>query len=127
MPVRQSHKVGSELFIVDNSEEEWRALRYLRDWCELSKAIDIATGFFEIGALLGLDSEWQKVEKIRILMGDEVSKCFLNSRKHGAPATRHFLSKVDCFDGRRMPCRSRQSRFSQPLPVDTLQARLPSP
>lgn len=74
MPVRQSHKVGSELFIVDNSEEEWRVLRYLRDWCELSKAIDIATGFFEIGALLGLDNEWQKVEKIRILMGDEVSK-----------------------------------------------------
>ena len=74
MPKRQSHKVGSELFIVDNSEDEWKALRYLRDWCQLSKGFDIATGSFEIGALLGLDGEWQKVDKIRILMGDEVSK-----------------------------------------------------
>ncbi len=74
MPKRQSYKVGSELFIVDNSEEAWRALRYLRDWCQLSKSIDIATGYFEIGSLLALKNEWQKVDKIRILMGDEVSK-----------------------------------------------------
>jgi superfamily II DNA/RNA helicase len=74
MPKRHSHAVGSELFIVDNSEEEWKALRYLRDWCQLSKAMDIATGYFEIGSLLALDGEWQKVGKIRVLMGDEVSK-----------------------------------------------------
>ena len=54
MPKRESHKVGSELFIVDNSDEDWKALRYLHDWCQISKAIDIATGYFEIGALLGL-------------------------------------------------------------------------
>lgn len=64
---------GSELFIVDNSEEDWKVARYLHDWCQLSKAIDIATGYFEIGALLALKDEWQKVDKIRILMGDEVS------------------------------------------------------
>ena len=74
MPKRESHKVGSELFIVDNSADDWKALRYLHDWCQISKAIDIATGYFEIGALLGLGQEWQKVDKIRILMGDEVSK-----------------------------------------------------
>ena len=74
MPKRQSHTVGSELFIVDNSEEEWKALRYLHDWCQLSRAMDIATGFFEIGSLLALDGEWQRVERIRILMGGEVSK-----------------------------------------------------
>lgn len=74
MPTRSSHKVGSELFIVDNSDEDWKASRYLRDWSDLSKQIDIASGFFEIGALLELDGEWQKVDKIRILMGDEVSK-----------------------------------------------------
>ena len=65
---------GSELFIVDNSDEDWKAVRYLRDWCQLSKSIDIATGYFEIGALLALDSEWQKVDSIRLLMGDEVSQ-----------------------------------------------------
>lgn len=73
MPSRTS-KSGSELFIVDNSDADWKALRYLHDWCQISKAIDIATGYFEIGALLGLENEWQKIDQIRILMGDEVSK-----------------------------------------------------
>lgn len=72
MPTRKSI-TGSELFIVDNSEDDWKVVRYLHDWCQLSKAIDIATGYFEIGALLALKDEWQKVDKIRILMGDEVS------------------------------------------------------
>ncbi len=66
-------KTGSELFIVDNSDKDWKVAQYLHDWCQLSKAIDIATGFFEIGSLLALKDEWQKVDKIRILMGDEVS------------------------------------------------------
>ncbi|MCG2811987.1 MAG: phospholipase D-like domain-containing protein, partial [Candidatus Aminicenantes bacterium] len=66
-------KTGSELFIVDNSDEDWKVLHYLHDWCQISKVINIATAYFEIGALLALKDEWQKVEKIRILMGDEVS------------------------------------------------------
>ena len=72
MPKRTS-PTGSELFIVDNSDTDWKVLRYLHDWCQISKAIDIATGYFEIGSLLGLKDEWQKVDRIRILMGDEVS------------------------------------------------------
>jgi superfamily II DNA or RNA helicase len=72
MPQRLS-KTGSELFIVDNSDADWKGLKYLHDWCQISKAIDIATGYFEIGSLLGLNGEWQKVDLIRILMGDEVS------------------------------------------------------
>ena len=67
--VRPAKRPTGELFIIDNSDEEWKALKYLREWCQISKSIDIATGFFEIGALLALDGEWQKVEKIRILMG----------------------------------------------------------
>lgn len=73
MPTRQSDS-GSSLLIVDNSEVDWKAARYLHDWCQLSRQIDIATGYFEVGALLALKGEWQKVDKIRILMGDEVSK-----------------------------------------------------
>jgi superfamily II DNA or RNA helicase len=73
MPKKTS-KSGSELFIVDNSDEDWKVSRYLHDWCQLSKSIDIATGYFEIGSLLALDGEWQKLDAIRILMGDEVSK-----------------------------------------------------
>lgn len=64
---------ASQLFIVDNSDTDWKVRSYLSEWCELSKAIDIATGYFEIGALLALKEGWQKVDKIRLLMGDEVS------------------------------------------------------
>lgn len=66
-------KTGGDLFIVDNGDADWKALHYLREWTQISTAFDIATGFFEIGALLGLDGEWQKLEKIRILMGAETT------------------------------------------------------
>lgn len=92
MPKRESHKVGSELFIVDNSSDDWKAIRYLRDWCQISKAIDIATGYFEIGALLGLGDEWQKVDKVRILMGDEISK---RTRKAFESGLRNIAERLD--------------------------------
>jgi len=56
-------KAGGELFIVDNSDEAWKGLRYLQDWTEIASAFDIATGFFEIGALLALDGTWRKLDK----------------------------------------------------------------
>ena len=69
---------GRGLFIVDNSVTGWTGLRYLEEWAEIAKAFDIATGFFEIGALLALDGKWQRLEKIRVLMGSETepAKCF---------------------------------------------------
>lgn len=70
------------LFIVDNTEGGRNGLDYLSEWCDLASSLDIATGYFEIGALLALDGEWQKLDQIRILMGDEVShrtkKAFLD-------------------------------------------------
>jgi superfamily II DNA or RNA helicase len=71
---RRTSITGSELFIVDNSDDDWKVVRYLHDWCQISKSIDVATGYFEIGSLLALKDEWQKVDKIRLLMGDEVSR-----------------------------------------------------
>ncbi len=67
-------KAGGDLFIVDNSISGWTGLKYLERWTELSTNFDIATGYFEIGALLALDGHWQKLKKIRILMGDETSQ-----------------------------------------------------
>lgn len=64
---------ASDLFIVDNSDTDWKVRAYLRDWCEIAHSIDIATGYFEVGALLALEEKWQQVEHLRILMGDEVS------------------------------------------------------
>ncbi len=63
-------RTGSELLIVDNSDERWKVSTYLKEWCEISKRFDIATGHLEIGGLLALADAWQKVDEIRILMGD---------------------------------------------------------
>jgi len=65
---------GRDLFIVDNSISGWRGQRYLEEWTGIAKSFDIATGYFEIGALLALDGKWQKLDKIRILMGAEMTK-----------------------------------------------------
>jgi superfamily II DNA or RNA helicase len=62
-------QTGGELFIVDNSDQDWKVRRYLQEWAEISNSFDIATGTFEIGSLLALDGQWQKLDKIRILMG----------------------------------------------------------
>ncbi len=61
------------LFIVDNGVSGRNGLDYLREWSGLASSIDIATGFFEIGSLLDLDGHWQTFDKIRILMGDEIT------------------------------------------------------
>ena len=84
---------GSDLFIVDNSDDDWKVLNYLHDWCGLSKGIDIATGYFEIGSLLALDGEWQKVDKIRILMGDEVSMRTKQAFENGVQAVQGRLDQ----------------------------------
>lgn len=60
---------GSDLFIVDNSISGWTGSRYLREWVDFANRFDIATGWFDIGSLLELDGEWQRLDKIRILMG----------------------------------------------------------
>src|SRR5438128_11465278 len=79
-----------DVFIVDNSDSDWKVRRYLHDWADIARAFDIATGYFEIGSLLGLDGQWQKLEKIRILMGDEVS-----SRTRKALLARVVAGKLD--------------------------------
>ena len=67
-------KESGPLFIVDNAKEGRNGIEYLAEWCELAHSFDIATGYFEVSALSALDGSWQKLDKIRILMGDEVSR-----------------------------------------------------
>src|SRR5208283_3966347 len=99
---------GSDLFIVDNSDSDWKVRNYLHDWTDIAKSFDIATGYFEIGALLALDGHWQKLEKLRILMGDEctrrtkkallagieTAKCILNSSIEKEKEKNDFLQGV---------------------------------
>lgn len=84
---------GGELFIVDNSDSDWKGLRYLQDWTEIASAFDIATGFFEIGSLLALDGKWQKLDRIRILMGDQVTARTRQAILEGL--RRHVCDKLD--------------------------------
>ena len=63
----------SDLYLVDNSSENQSVREYLRKWCPIADQMDIATGYLEIGGLLELDGEWQKVDNIRIILGDEVT------------------------------------------------------
>ena len=70
---KQAPGKEEQAFIIDNSQEEAKALNHLRAWLQNAQYLDIATGYFEIGALLALDGYWQKLKKIRILMGDETS------------------------------------------------------
>ena len=51
---------GGDLFIVDNAGSDWSGLRYLKEWTEISKSFDIATGYFDVGALLELDQHYGK-------------------------------------------------------------------
>tara|TARA_R110000782_G_scaffold19824_4_gene53926 strand:- start:1633 stop:1878 length:246 start_codon:yes stop_codon:yes gene_type:complete len=73
VPKRENNRTGGRLFIVDNRDDEWKALRYLRDGCDYARSIDVATGNFEIGSLLALNGQWQKVDGLRVLMGDKVT------------------------------------------------------
>jgi phosphatidylserine/phosphatidylglycerophosphate/cardiolipin synthase-like enzyme len=83
---------GGDLFIVDNGDKDWKVIRYLHDWADLAHTFDIATGYFEIGSLLALDGQWQKLDKLRILMGDEVSK---RTRKTLVDGTRRITTALD--------------------------------
>jgi len=66
-------KQAGEFFIVDNSDAEWMVIRYLKEWSDIASQFDIATGMFEIGGLLSFDGKWQQLERIRILMGGELT------------------------------------------------------
>ena len=84
---------GGDLFIVDNSDTDWKVRDYLRDWTEISQRFDIATGGLEIGALLALDGYWQKLEKIRVLMGNEVTKRTKKALLAGAEILKQALDR----------------------------------
>jgi superfamily II DNA or RNA helicase len=64
----------TDLFITDNANEERTVKKYLKEWCPISRQMDVATGYLEIGGLLELDSDWQKLDKIRIILGNEMTK-----------------------------------------------------
>ncbi len=59
--------------ILDNRDSN-TVLEALKKLLPESRTLDVATGTFEIGSLLALDSYWNGLEQLRILMGDETTK-----------------------------------------------------
>ncbi|MBU1298906.1 MAG: DEAD/DEAH box helicase family protein [Bacteroidetes bacterium] len=59
--------------IIDNRNDN-TVLNVLKRLLPESQHLDVATGYFEIGSFLSLDSFWNQLEKIRIVMGDETTK-----------------------------------------------------
>ncbi len=60
-------------FILDNLDGNTVSLAF-KTLFQKADALDIATGYFEISALLELAGSWEHLREIRILMGDETSK-----------------------------------------------------
>jgi len=105
---RRTSQTGSERFVVDNSDREWKVQneKYLHDWCQLSRpidAIDLPIGYFESAGLLALDGEWEKVDAIRILMGDEVRLSLPARRdlRHSRPLLQRSPSSQNLRSGGR--------------------------
>jgi hypothetical protein len=69
---------GRDLFIVDNSVSGWTGLRYLEEWTGIAKGFDIATGNFEIGALLALDGKWQQLDREAVAEGSRRGEQLIN-------------------------------------------------
>lgn len=61
-------------FIVDNSVSDRTVLRCLEEWSGVAEALDVATGRFDIGALLALAGDWLESKGTRILLGIETDQ-----------------------------------------------------
>ena len=84
--------MNENLYIVDNSAPKSTVKQYLTEWCDISKQMDIATGYLEIGGLLTLDTNWQKLDKIRIILGNEVTQ--RTATVLGSAVAQGFLSQM---------------------------------
>lgn len=59
--------------LIDNLGDN-TLLHALQQLLPFTRALDIATGTFELGSLLALDGGWQPLARIRLLMGDETTR-----------------------------------------------------
>lgn len=59
--------------ILDNHERN-TVLEALKRLLPEAQSLDVATGYFEVGALLALDSFWNGLDSLRIIMGDETTR-----------------------------------------------------
>lgn len=112
-------------FIVDNGGPDSTAIACLEQWTGDSRYLDIATAYFDVGALLRLDGRWQKLEKIRLLLGAptnhrtrnalleavrrkevEVLDASIEEDKEKNPLLRGVSAVLEAFRSGRIECRA---------------------
>ena len=59
--------------ILDNRGDN-TVLAAFRRLLPQSRTWDVATGYFEVGSLLDLDGQWQTLQGMRVLLGDEMTR-----------------------------------------------------
>lgn len=99
-PLQSAEKLST---IIDNQSQN-TVLEALKRILPEAQSLDVATGYFEIGSLLALDSFWNQLKKIRLIMGDEMTKRtrreLVNSlRKASAESIEHEKEKDDSLTG----------------------------
>jgi len=72
METREVEAAKLKTFI-DNRDGN-QMLDAVRQLMGVAKNLDVATGFFEIGSFLDLDGSWQPINRIRLIMGDEMTR-----------------------------------------------------
>jgi superfamily II DNA or RNA helicase len=90
--VSPAQMAAKDLSIVDNENGDRLVLSLLRDWCRISQGLDVASDFLEIGALLGLQDDWQQVDTLRILLGASAP---LRHQAAFAEALKRILTRLD--------------------------------
>lgn len=95
---------STNLKIIDNNQKGECLGDYLRSWFQDTRVLDVATAHFDIGALLALEGDWQDLDEIRILMGDEISYKTRNALLQGVQeildtSIEKFKQKEDFLPG----------------------------
>jgi superfamily II DNA or RNA helicase len=73
MGTNSENQVNLDQFIVDNKSDSLTVGAFLTEWCQVSSELNIATGYFDTKAFNSLEPGWKTLEKIRLLMGAEVT------------------------------------------------------
>lgn len=84
--------VRSDLFIVENSDDERKGVRYLWGRCAISRPVDAAMAYFESVFCLEINRQWQGADSDRVRMGNDIALRTSDTSRHvGAASTDTFL------------------------------------
>ena len=87
--------VRSNLFIVENSDDERKVVRYIRGRCAISRPVDAAMAYFESVFFLEIDRQWQGADRNRVRMGNEIAVRTSDTSRHADAASTETSLKLE--------------------------------